>query len=92
MSVTLLQAALLAGWLLLYVGLPVFLLITLPKLIGLVMRFIWKKQNKKSFIENNIPYYKDPLIYIPVLALCLVVLSCLYYFTMMLLMSSMGSL
>jgi len=90
MKLTLLQAAMLAGSLLLYVGLPVFVLITAPKFIAIVMRAIWRAQGKKAFIENRSPFYKDPIVYFPVLVLSLVVLSCLYYSLLLLFSLAMG--
>ena len=61
-----------------YIGLPVFLLITAPKLIGRNMRQIWNAQGKRAFIEEKLPYYKDPIVYLPVLVISLVILGGFY--------------
>jgi hypothetical protein len=38
-----------------------------------IMRQIWNAQGKRAFIEEKLPYYKDPIVYLPVLVISLVI-------------------
>jgi ACR3 family arsenite efflux pump ArsB len=55
----LLQAAIAAGMFLFYIALPVFLLLVTPFILGVLMRFTWRRLGKQEYVQNKMPYYKD---------------------------------
>jgi hypothetical protein len=81
--VILLQAAIAAGFFL-FILFGAFLLIVTPKLVGLLMKFIWRRQNKEDYLKNNTPYYKDPVLYFPCLILSIIILSYMFYLLLLL--------
>jgi uncharacterized membrane protein AbrB (regulator of aidB expression) len=51
----LLQAALAFGYLLFYVGLPIFLLIGTPITVGIFMKLLWRLLGKTDYIKTKAP-------------------------------------
>ena len=80
----LLQAAMAVGLFLFYIALPVFLLIVTPILLGIFMRFVWRRQGKQEHIKNKLPYYKDPLLFFPLLILSMII-SCIFFYLLLIL-------
>jgi len=80
----LLQAAMAAGVFILYIGLPVFLLLMTPIILGIFMRFAWRKQGKQDYIKNKMPYYKDPLLFFPLLILSIII-ACIFFYLLLIL-------
>ena len=75
----LLQAAIAAGAVL--VGIfGIFLLIGVPVFTMLFMKAYWKLSNQEEKIQNQLPYYKEPLPFLIniILAVCIVILG--FYF------------
>ena len=75
----LLQAAIAAGAVL--VGkFGIFLLIGVPVFTMLFMKAYWKLSNQEEKIQNQLPYYKEPLPFLIniILAVCIVIL--VFYF------------
>ncbi len=62
----LLQAVIAAGALAL-IFIALFMLIGTPVTAGILMKLIWRIQNKKDYIKNNMSYYEDPVRYVPCL-------------------------
>jgi hypothetical protein len=56
----LLQAAMLGGFMLVAVF-CIFLIVGTPLLTGLFMKVYWRVADKKQYIIDNKPYYKEPL-------------------------------
>jgi len=65
----LLQAAMGAGLLIVYVIYPIFLVIGTMATINWLMRLVWRMRNKQEYIQQKMPYYKDPWWFI----LCLII-------------------
>ncbi|HEY4788639.1 MAG TPA: hypothetical protein VIH57_21460 [Bacteroidales bacterium] len=79
----LLQAAMAAGAvLLIYLG--VLLVIVVPILTGLLMRFSWRIFGKQDYIKNGIPYYKDHLLYFLCLLVSIGITLLLFYLSLIL--------
>lgn len=81
-----LQAAMGAGAIL-FVLLIIFLITGVPILTAILMKLMWRIAGKKDFIKNRKPYYKDPLIYFPVLICSIIIFTCVFYYLMIYMMS-----
>lgn len=73
-----------AAGLVLIVLFGAFLLIGMPLLIRVLMKFFWKIQDKKEYLKNKTPYYKDPLLFLTTIVLSLVILGYLFYLLLIL--------
>lgn len=62
----------------------VFLLIGVPLLTGFFMKTLWRILKKETFISNNSPYYKDPLLYILSLISSVAIVVVIFYFSLLL--------
>jgi hypothetical protein len=80
----LLQAEMAAGIFLFFIGLPVFLLLVTPILLGILMRFAWRRRGKQEYIKNKMPYYKDPLLFFPLLILSMII-ACIFFYLLLIL-------
>ena len=74
----LLQAAMLAGYIIL-IFLGIYLLIFTPILIGLLMKAFWNFTDKKQNIIDKKPYYKDPFPFIISIFLSVSILIYIFY-------------
>jgi len=68
-----------AGGYILVGFLGIYLLIGVPILTGLFMKWYWRLSNKQYHIESNTPYYKDVFPFLVILILALVILICSFY-------------
>lgn len=80
----LLQAEVAAGMFLFYIALPVFVLTVTPILVGIFMRIVWRRQGKQEYIKNKMPYYKDPLLFFPLLILSMII-ACIFFYLLLIL-------
>ena len=80
----LLQAAIAAGMFLFYIALPVFLLLVTPIILGILMRFAWRRRGKQEYIQNKMPYYKDPILFFPLLILSIII-ACFFFYLLLIL-------
>ena len=81
----LLQAGIAAGMFPFYIALPIFLIVATPILLGILMRFAWRRRGKREYIKNKMPYYKDPLLFFPLLILSMIIACVLFYLLLILL-------
>ena len=74
----LLQAAMIGG-MILVIFFGVFLLIGIPVLTGIFMKWFWRLIGKKENIENKVLYYKDPLPFIISIIFSIFILGSIFY-------------
>jgi len=79
-----LQAEMAAGIFLVYIASPVFLLLVTPIILGVLMRFAWRRLGKQECVQNKMPYYKDPLLFFPLLVLSIVI-ACFFFYLLLIL-------
>ena len=80
----LLQAAMAAGMFLAYIVLPVFSLLVTRIVLGILMKFAWRKRGKWEYIQNKMPYYKDPILFFPLLILSIMI-ACFFFYLLLIL-------
>lgn len=73
-----------AGGFLIIILFGIYLLVGLPLLTGMFMKFVWRRLNKEKLITNNTPYYKDPIWFFPRLLLSIVILGYVFYLLLIL--------
>jgi NADH:ubiquinone oxidoreductase subunit 5 (subunit L)/multisubunit Na+/H+ antiporter MnhA subunit len=64
--------------------LVIFLLIGVPILSGFFMKTLWSILKKETFINNDSPYYKDPILYILSLIGSVAIVFVIFYFSLLL--------
>ena len=79
----LLQAAMAMGFILL-VGLGLFLAIGTPLLVTLFMKLYRKVYRKNGILNNDLPYYKEPLPFFVSIVIAVFILIVAYYWLTML--------
>jgi len=79
----LLQAAIAAGFFL-AIFFIIFLMIGVPLLVGTFMRWSWRVFKKVDYLRNNMPYYKDPVLFFPCLVVSIIILCCSFYLLILL--------
>lgn len=82
-NMILLQAAIAAG-LFLVILLGIFLLVGVPILVGVLMKFVWRRLNKEEYITNKTPYYKDPVWFFLSVLVSIVILGYVFYLLLVL--------
>jgi hypothetical protein len=70
----LIQATLLAGYVLFWVFIILVIIGTLL-LTPVIMKIHWRRLGKEELIRNKTPYYKDPVFYVLALILSLLVVG-----------------
>lgn len=77
----LLQAALAGGYILMIFYVP-YLIIGTMILSSFFMKTYWKFINKRHYIIDGKPYYKDPFAYITSVIASIFILNLIFYYTL----------
>ena len=64
--------------------LVISLLIGVPFLSAFFMKTLWSILKKETFINNDSPYYKDPILYILSLIGSVAIVFVIFYFSLLL--------
>jgi hypothetical protein len=59
-------------------------LLMTPIILGIFMKFAWRNQGKQDYIKNKMPYYKDPLLFFPLLILSITI-ACIFFYLLLIL-------
>jgi hypothetical protein len=67
-----------------YIILPIYLIIGIPIVTGILMKMYWRIMGKSQQIIDGKPYYQEPFPFVVSLALSLIILSGIGYLLLLL--------